>query len=108
MNVRMLTGAIVISAALLNAQTEPKQAPDEARQGAVDQATKEAQRQGQVALKPNATQSPTQTVQQAIAFERYKDMAAEREAQKEAGATARNTESRLKPKHTMAVAKPKR
>jgi hypothetical protein len=49
-----------------------------------DHAAKEAHRQAQVALKP-AGESPSQTMQQAIAFERYKELAAEREARKEAG-----------------------
>ena len=79
MNVRLFTaGTVLLCAALLHAQSEPKTGTDEAG--------REAARQGQVALAPNAQSSPTQTVQQAIAFERYKDMAAEREAQKEAGA----------------------
>jgi hypothetical protein len=100
----MLMGALVLSAALLHAQPEQKKAPDDSRQAVADEATREAQRQGQVALKPNATQSPTETVSQAIAFERYKEMAAEREAQKEAGAAS---QSQVKTKHTVAMAKQK-
>ena len=79
MNIRLLTaGTVLLCAALLHAQSEPKTGTDEAG--------REAARQGRVALDPNAQSSPTQTVQQAIAFERYKEMAAEREAQKEANA----------------------
>jgi len=48
---------------------------------AQERATAEARRQGRVALNPNA-ESPNQTMQQAIAFERYKELAAEREARK--------------------------
>jgi hypothetical protein len=88
----------MLCAALLHAQSEPKTGPDEA--------TKEAQRQGRVALQPNAQQSPSESVQQAIAFERYKDLAAEREAQKEASA-ANAESSSAKAKHTAAVAKRK-
>src|SRR5437660_3376866 len=81
MNVRLLTGATVLfCAGLLNAQSDQKPA--------ADAATAEAQRQGQVALAPHATQSPTQTVQQAVAFERYKELAAERQARKDAGGSA--------------------
>ena len=99
MYIRLFTGGtVLLCAALLHAQSEPKVSPDEA--------TKEAQRQGTVALKPNAAQSPTQSVQQAIAFERYKELAAEREAQKEAGAMASES-SHAKVKHTAAVAKRK-
>jgi len=104
MNVRMLMGAIVLSAALLHAQPEQKKAPDDSHQAVADQATREAQRQGQVALTPNATQSPTQSLSQAVAFERYKEMAAEREAQKEAGAAS---QSQVKTKHTVAMSKRK-
>jgi hypothetical protein len=79
MNIRLLTaGTVLLCAALLHAQSEPKTGTDEAG--------REAARQGRVALDPNAQSSPTQTVQQAIAFERYKEKAAEREAQKEANA----------------------
>ena len=53
-----------------------------------DAATAEAKRQGTVALKPNANQSPPQTMSQAVAFERYKERAAAREAQKEGTATS--------------------
>ena len=97
MNIRLLTaGTVLLSAALLHAQSEPKTGPDEA--------TREAARQGRVALDPNAKSSPTESVQQAIAFERYKDMAAEREAQKEAGAAnAATTHS----KRTITAAKRK-
>jgi hypothetical protein len=99
MNIRLLSaGTLLLGAALLHAQSEPAKP-------AADAATKEAERQGRVALVPNAQQSPTQTVQQAIAFERYKDMAAEREARKEAGRTA--VSSRAPVKHTATVAKQK-
>ena len=88
----------MLCAALLHAQSEPKTGPDEA--------TKEAQRQGTVALTPNANQSPAQSVQQAIAFERYKELSAEREAQKESGAMG-SENSQAKVKHTAAAAKRK-
>jgi hypothetical protein len=101
-----------MSAALLYAQPEQKKAPDDSRPAVADEATREAQRQGQVALKPNAAQSPNQTVNQAVAFERYKDLAAEREAQKEAAAApqrgAVSSENQVKTKRTMAMAKRKR
>jgi hypothetical protein len=48
---------------------------------APDAAASEARRQGSVAMKPNA-QSPNQSMSQAIAFERYKELAAQREARK--------------------------
>src|SRR5689334_728398 len=97
MNVRLLTGgALLMCAALLNAQSEPKKTTEDSRQTAASEATREAQRQGRVALTPNATQSPTETVQQAIAFERYKELAAEREAQKESGATRQTATAKRK------------
>jgi hypothetical protein len=100
MNIRLLTmGSLLLCAALLHAQSEPKASSDDA-------ANKEAQRQAQVALQPNAQISPTQSVQQAVAFERYKEMAAEREAQKEANAVSAENNS-TKPKRTAAVAKRK-
>jgi hypothetical protein len=71
-------GTVMFCAALLHAQTQPNTGSDAPG--------REAQRQGQVALKPDAEQSPSQTMQQAIAFERYKEKAAEREAEKEASA----------------------
>jgi hypothetical protein len=99
MKYRLLTaGSLLLCATLLHAQSEPK--------AGTDAANKEAQRQGQVALQPNARQSPSQTIQQAVAFERYKEMAAEREAQKEASAA--NTESgSARHRHTAAVGKQK-
>jgi hypothetical protein len=79
MSFKLLTaGTLMMCAALLHAQTQPNTGSDAPG--------REALRQGQVALDPNAQQSPSQTIQQAIAFERYKEMAAEREAQKEASA----------------------
>jgi len=99
MKIRLLSaGTVLFGAALLHAQSEPAKP-------VADDATKEAARQARVALVPDAQQSPAQTVQQAIAFERYKDMAAEREARKEAGQTAES--SRASVKHTAAVAKRK-
>jgi hypothetical protein len=96
MKIRLLTaGTVLLGAALLHAQSEPKTGADAAK--------READRQARVALQPDA-QSPTQTMQQAVAFERYKEMAAEREAQKEAAAA--NAEG-AKPKHTVAVARHK-
>ena len=110
MKVRLLTGgALLLCAALLNAQSDEKKAPADERQAAASAATQEAVRQGSVALKPNAQQSPAQTVQQAIAFERYKDLAAAREAQKEAGGSSNvSSETTTKPKHTVAMAKHKK
>ena len=57
--------------------------------------TAEARRQGSVAMNPNA-ESPKQSMSQAIAFEKYKEMAAEREARKSGeGSTAdRSLESK--------------
>jgi hypothetical protein len=99
MNVRLLTaGTLMLCAALLHAQQEPKTGTDEAG--------REAQRQGRVALQPNAQQSPTQTVQQAIAFERYKDLAAERQAAKDEGAATAES-SRSQVRRTAANAKRK-
>jgi len=110
MNVRLITGgALLLCAALLNAQSDERKAPADERQAAASAATQEAARQGTVALKPNAQQSRAQTMQQAIAFERYKDLAAEREARKESGASnSATSETTAKPKHTMAMAKRKR
>jgi hypothetical protein len=48
-----------------------------------DSAAQEAKRQSVANSKTDS--SPAQTMQQAIAFERYKNLAAEREARKEAG-----------------------
>jgi hypothetical protein len=71
-----------------NRAAVPGQAATEENAAATsDQATKEAQRQGRVALNPQAQQSPAQTVDQAVAFERYKELAAEREARKEGVST---------------------
>ena len=50
-----------------------------------DASTKEAVRQGRAAFDFTASRSPNQTMEQAIAFERYKDQAAAMEARKEAG-----------------------
>ena len=71
-----------------NRSAAPGQAAtDENSAATTDQATKEAQRQGRVALNPQAQQSPAQTAEQAAAFERYKELAAQREARKEGVAT---------------------
>jgi hypothetical protein len=61
-----------------------------------DSAAQEAKRQS--VAKSKTGSSPAQTVQQAIAFERYKDLAAEREARKEAGRSSAtsNTADRRK------------
>jgi hypothetical protein len=56
-----------------------------------DSAVQEAKRQSVANSK--AESSPAQTMQQAIAFERYKDLAAEREARKEAGQSSASTNS---------------
>jgi hypothetical protein len=92
MNLRLTTaGTVLLCAGLLQAQPQSKTTgPDAA-------ASREADRQARVALDPNATQSPTESEQQAIAFERYKDQAARREAQKQAG------EGRANPKQTAAA-----
>jgi hypothetical protein len=98
MRFRLFTaGTAMLCAALLHAQTEAKPTSETA-------AAKEAERQARVALDPNAQQSPNQSMAQAVAFERYKEMAAEREAQKEASAqTAENARSRVK--HAAATRK---
>jgi hypothetical protein len=61
-----------------------------------DGAAQEAKRQGVANSKTDS--SPAQTMRQAIAFERYKDLAAEREARKEAGQSrvTNNTADRSK------------
>src|SRR6185436_4638762 len=80
--------AMALFAALAYPQSERKtpetKTPDENRAAASDDAAREAKRQGRVALTPDAGQSPAQTLQQAIAFERYKDLAAQRDARKQA------------------------
>jgi hypothetical protein len=99
MNIRLLTtGTVLFCAALLNAQSEPKTSEDAA--------SKEAQRQARVALQPNAQQSPSQTIKQAIAFERYKERAADRESQKE-NSVARSENRTAKVKHTAHQGKQK-
>src|SRR5471030_1339003 len=58
-----------------------------------DSAAQEAKRQSVANAK--TVSSPAQTMRQAIAFERYKDLAAERQARKEAGrssATSNNAD----------------
>jgi hypothetical protein len=62
-----------------------------------DSAAQEAKRQS-VAANSKTDSSPPQTMRQAIAFERYKDLAAEREARKEAGQSrvTNNTADRSK------------
>jgi hypothetical protein len=77
MNAKILAGTlgtILLAAPLTFAQ-------DEKTTGS-DRAAAEAHRQGRVALKPLAD-SPSQSMHQAISFERYKEMAAERQARKE-------------------------
>ena len=74
-------------------------AQDDARKGSKDpdnSAVQEAKRQGVANSKTD--NSPTQSMQQAIAFERYKDLAADREARKEAGQSGvtNNTADRSK------------
>lgn len=61
-----------------------------------DSAAQEAKRQSMANSKTG--RSPAQTLRQAIAFERYKDLAAEREARKEAGRSSAtsNTADRRK------------
>jgi hypothetical protein len=84
MNTRILTG--VLSATLMLAPfalAQDKAATPDPATPAPDAAMAEAKRQGRVALKPTAESSPTQSIRQAVAFERYKELAAEREARKE-------------------------
>jgi hypothetical protein len=61
-----------------------------------DSAVQEAKRQSVANSKTDS--SPAQTMRQAIAFERYKDLAAEREARKESGQSSvtNNTADRSK------------
>jgi len=73
--------AMALFAAFAYPQSQTK-APDENQATASDEATREARRQGRVALKPDA-QSPAESMRQAIAFERYKELAAQRQARKE-------------------------
>ena len=103
------SAATLLFAALAYPQSATKTAktPDENRATANDQATREAQRQGRVALTPEAGQSPTETMDQAIAFERYKELAAEREARKEAkGSEADRSADRSIEKPKPVKAKP--
>src|ERR1700686_1175320 len=96
MRARLLAG---ISATLLVLGPCFAAVQDDARQGSKDRdsgAAQEAKRQS-VATKSTTDSSPAQTMQQAIAFERYKDLAAERQARKEAGQSgATNTADRSK------------
>jgi hypothetical protein len=83
MRARLLTG---ISATLLFFGPCFAASQDDARQGSKDRdsgAVQEGKRQGVANSRTDS--SPVQTMQQAIAFERYKELAAEREARKEAG-----------------------
>src|SRR5262245_18676950 len=75
--------AILCLAPLAYSQESKSAASSETKTAAQDAASAEALRQGRVAMDPNA-QSPQQSMSQAIAFERYKELAAEREARKEA------------------------
>jgi hypothetical protein len=80
----------LLFAALAYPQAETK--TSEANQGtAPNAATAEAKRQGRVAMKPNS-ESPAQSLRQAIAFERYKELAAQREARKQ-GTASTSTEA---------------
>ena len=72
---------IPLSAILLLAPLAFSQEQSSPAAPAPDAAASEARRQGSVAMKPNA-QSPNQSMSQAIAFERYKELAAQREARK--------------------------
>jgi hypothetical protein len=83
MRARLLAG---ISATVLILGSCFAAAQDDARPGKDrdDVAVQEAKRQS-VAANSKTDMSPAQTMQQAIAFERYKNLAAEREARKEAG-----------------------
>ena len=60
-----------------------------------DEPVHEARRQSVANSKTDS--SPAQTMRQAIAFERYKDLAAEREARKEAGQSADRSKSDAAP-----------
>jgi len=83
----LLFAALAYPQAATKTADENRGAAADQATAAADQATKEAQRQGKVALKPEANQSPAQTVDQAIAFERYKELAAQREARKQGNAS---------------------
>ena len=85
MKSRFLTGSlstILLFAPLMYSQSSATKGTDEAAPTASDAATAEAKRQGRVAL-TTSDHSPAQSMSQAIAFERYKELAAEREARKE-------------------------
>ena len=85
MKSRFLTGSlstVLLFAPLVYSQTSASKTADEAPPAASDTATAEAKRQGRVALS-TSDQSPAQSMSQAIAFERYKELAADREARKE-------------------------
>jgi hypothetical protein len=91
MYVRLLAaGTLLWCAALVQAQSEPAKAATDSN----TQARQEAERQGRAALKPNAEGSPSQSMRQAIAFERYKEQAAELQEQKEAAGTTPSSGSR--------------
>jgi hypothetical protein len=97
MRARLLAG---ISATLLVLVPCFAGVQDDARQGSKDtdsSAVQEARRQS-VAANSKTDSSPAQTMRQAVAFERYKELAAEREARKEAGQSrvTNNTADRSK------------
>lgn len=92
---RMLPfSAILLFAPLAFSQ---EQAPSAQQQAPAQEAPAvEAHRQGRVAMKPNS-ESPKQSMSQAIAFEKYKELAAQREARKSgesSSAADRSVESR--------------
>jgi len=91
MRARLLAG---ISATLLVLGPCFAGVQDDARQGSKDRdsgAAQEAKRQSPANSKTDS--SPAQTMRQAIAFERYKELAAEREARKEAGHSSATSNS---------------
>ena len=95
---RMLPLSTMVLFAPLAFSQEQAPAKEQAAPATVpahDAPAAEARRQGRVAMKPNAD-SPTQSMSQAIAFEKYKEMAAKREARKSGEATSadRNEESK--------------
>ena len=96
MRARLLAG---ISATLLILGPCFAASQDDGRQGSKDRdsvAAQEAKRQGVANSKTDS--SPAQTMRQAIAFEHYKELAAEREARKETGRSSvtSNTADRSK------------
>ena len=108
MRARLLAG---ISAAFLVLGPSFAAVQDDARQGGKDRdsgAAQEAKRQN-VAANSKTDSSPAQTMEQAKAFERYKDLASERQARKDAGQSSVTTNTADRSKDDAApVRKPVR